>query len=188
MNINKEKMKKTAVITVAAATIMLGAGWMNKIYAEPKASAPIIANKACIIKGTELLSRDSVMKCVSTFKNPDAAKILVGFANMANYTGSADVMDAAANCISKFKHKPSRAGRIAHDMGEIAFYTRSEYVVRRLAIILSYYGNTTALGESIAHHIRGLAAEKRGDDNKLIKNVLKLTAMKTPGMSRDEWE
>ena len=181
-------MRKAAVITAAAAAIVIGASWMNKIYAEPKASAPITANKACIINGTELLSRDSVVKCVSSFKNPEAAKILAGFANITNYAGSADVMDAAANCISKFRHKPSRAGKIAHDMGEIAFYTESEYVVRRLAIILSHYGNTTALGESIAHHIRGLAAEKRGDDNKLIKNVLKLTAMKTPGMSRDEWE
>lgn len=181
-------MKKAAVIT-AAATIMVGAVWMNKIHAEPKASAPITANKACKINGTELLSRDSVVKCVSSFKKLEASKILVGFANIANYTGSADTMDAAANCISKFKHRPSRAGKIAQDMGEIAFYTRSEYVVRRLAIILSHYGNTTELGERIAHHIRGLAADKKGkDDNKLIRDVLKRAAMKTPGIPYGEWE
>jgi len=189
MNMSKEKMKKAAAITFATAAIMVGAVWMNKVYAEPKASAPIRTNKACTLNGTELLSRDSVVKCVSSFKNPEAAKILAGFANMANYTGSAEVMDAAANCISKFKHRPARAGRIAHDMGEVAFYTKSEYVVRRLAIILSHYGNTTDLGERIAHHIRGLAADKKGkDDNKLIRDVLKRTSMKTPGIPHGEWE
>lgn len=182
-------MKKAAIITFATAAIAVGAAWMNKVYAEPKVSAPIRTNKACKFNGTELLSRDSVVKCISSFKNPEAAKILAGFANISNYAGSADVMDAAANCISKFRHRPARAGRIAHDMGEIAFYTRSEYVVRRLAIILSYYGNTTELGERIAHHIRGLASDKKGeDDNKLIKEVLKLTAMKTPGIPYGEWE
>jgi hypothetical protein len=259
MNINKEKMKKAAVITVAAATIVVGAAiWMNKIHAEPKAmgagttlseksqtaqiqvdkkfvnkvkmifkeetsfslmkivpqqdielaaltlqryeNSPvekeiecalrkIINNKKWKTEGIELLARDPVVECISSFKNPEATRIAAGLSEIAIYTGSADVMDAAAYCISKFRHRPSRAGNIAWDMGAVAFYTKDEYVVRRLAMILSHYGNTTALGESIANHIRGLAFEKRGkDDNKQIREILRVISMKTPGIPYGEWE